>query len=222
MPRIARVIIPGIPHHVTQRGNRRQTVFFNDQDRIEYLRILKEQGQRFGASFWAYCLMENHVHIVAVPESRDSLSQAIGQAHLRYTRRINFREGWRGYLWQGRFASYPMDERYLLAAIRYVERNHVRAGIVQKAEDYLWSRARAHVERIKDPLITNCFLLDEIKDWSEFISVEHEDERSQVEAHSQTGYPLGSMDFIKKLENAINRVLKKQKTGPKPSTLICN
>ena len=222
MPRTARVIIPGIPHHVIQRGNRRQSVFFNDQDRIEYLRILKEQGQRFSVSFWAYCLMDNHVHLIAVPDTKDSLAQAIGQTHRQYTRRINFREGWRGYLWQGRFASYPLDETYVYAAVRYVERNPTRAGIVQKAEDYLWSSAKAHVHKIKDPLIDDCFLVDEIKDWSQFLLKESEENKAQIEMHARTGRPLGSGEFIKKMEMAFNRILHKRKPGPKPKIFGCN
>ena len=158
MGRIARVVAEGMPHHVIQRGNRRQKVFFKDEDKQSYLTILKEQSERFGVNYWAYCLMDNHVHLIAVPETRESLARAIGEAHRRYTRMINFREGWRGYLWQGRFSSFLLEERHLYAAIRYVERNPVRVKIVKRAEDYKWSSAYAHVSKGGDELIDRCYL----------------------------------------------------------------
>ncbi len=126
MARLARVVIPGLPHHVTQRGNRRQQTFFNDGDYAAYLELMSEWCREEGVEIWAHCLMPNHVHLIAVPKSENGLRRAIGEAHRRYTRRINFREKWRGYLWQGRFASFIMDEPYLLAAVRYVELNPVR------------------------------------------------------------------------------------------------
>ncbi len=115
MARIGRVVVPEIPHHITQRGNRRQKVFFQASDYESYISLLREWCNRYSVEIWAYCLMPNHVHIVAVPHTEKGLSRAIGEVHRRYTRMINFREKWRGYLWQGRFTSYPMDERYLMA-----------------------------------------------------------------------------------------------------------
>jgi putative transposase len=113
VPRIARVVIPGLPHHVIQRGNRRHLVFFSDEDKSLYLKILKTQAENKGIQFWAYCLMANHVHFIAVPIFPDSLSRDIGEIHRRYTSLINIRENWKGYLWQGRFLSYPRDDAYL-------------------------------------------------------------------------------------------------------------
>ena len=130
MARLARLVIPGMPHHITQRGNRRQQTFFNDGDYAAYLGLMAEWCRKEGVAIWSYCLMPNHTHLVAVPSSEDGLRRAIGEAHRRYSRRINFREKWRGYLWQGRFASFVMDEPYLLAAARYVELNPVRAKLV--------------------------------------------------------------------------------------------
>ena len=120
--------MPGVPHHVTQRGNRRQKTFFTKEDYSAYLNLMADWCGQFGVEIWAYCLMPNHVHLIAVPEREDSLAQAIGEAHRRYTRRINFRKGWRGHLWQGRFSSYPMDDVYLMAAVRYVELNRSSAS----------------------------------------------------------------------------------------------
>src|SRR3989338_11311255 len=113
MPQTARVVAPQQPHHVTQRGNRNQPVFFSDKDRREYLNILKVQASKTGVKIWAWCLMDNHVHFVAVPESETALAVCFGETHKRYTRHINLREGWRGYLWQGRFKSFLMDTSYL-------------------------------------------------------------------------------------------------------------
>jgi putative transposase len=110
MARVARIVGPGMPHHVTQRGNRRQQTFFSDDDYRAYLLLLKEWCGHRGNRIWAYCLMPNHAHLIVVPKMEDGLCRGIGEAHRRYTRRINFREGWRGHLWQGRFASYVMDE----------------------------------------------------------------------------------------------------------------
>jgi putative transposase len=139
MARIARVVLPGIPHHVVQRGVRSQRLFFSDPDRGEYLRLLAEQGRRYGLLYVAWCLMPNHVHLIVIPETETSLAKGIGEAHKAYTRRINFRQATRGYLFQGRFASCPLDERHLFAAVRYALRNPVRAGLVADPADYPWS-----------------------------------------------------------------------------------
>jgi putative transposase len=145
MPRAARFVVPNVPHHIIQRGNRCQPVFFCNDDRIFYLRLLAKWGRISGLAFWAYCLMDNHVHLVAVPAREDSLAVGLGETHKAYTKAINEREAWRGFLWQGRFKSYPMDEQYLYRAIRYVELNPVRAKIVEDPADYPWSSARAHI-----------------------------------------------------------------------------
>ncbi len=174
MPRTGRVVIPGIPHHVIQRGSRKQKVFFNSGDHQYYLRLLKENCCNYGLKIWAYCLMDNHIHLIVVPEDQGSF-RAIGATHQRYTYMINTREGWKGYLWQGRFKSDPMDERYLFAAVRYVERNPVRAHIVSKAEDYYWSSAKAHVVGAKDDLLQPFFLMDQISDWSAYLLTNEEE-----------------------------------------------
>ena len=145
MPRIARIVVPGLPHHVTQRGNRRMRTFFGDEDYQEYPALLAHWCGQYGNRIWAYCLMPNHMHLIVAPESADGLCRGICEAHRRYSRRINFREGWRGHLWQGRFASFVMDEPHLLAAARYVERNPVKARLVDAAADWPWSSAAAHV-----------------------------------------------------------------------------
>lgn len=215
MARMARVVGPGFPHHIVQRGNRRQKVFFNDQDKMEYLRILKEESERFGVEYWAYCLMDNHVHFVAVPQRPESLAKAIGETHRRYTRMVNFREGWRGYLWQGRFSSYILDEAYVFNAIRYVERNPVRAGIVKEAEEYRWSSARAHAQREKDELLRECYLMEQVKDWRGYLK-ENDGQEGLLCRHLSTGRPLGKEYFIQELEAKLGIMLRKQKPGPRP------
>lgn len=217
MSRIARVVIPDFPHHVVQRGNRRQKVFFGDQDRQFYLRLLKKYGDEAGIAYWGYCLMENHVHLVAVPKSPESFAKGLGTAHWKYTLSINIREDWKGYLWQGRFFSCPLDGRYLMAAMRYVECNPVRTGLVTKAEDYPWSSARAHVLKQTDPLIERCAMQDEVKDWAGFLSIAvPECETKTLREQTTTGRPAGDQDFVERLEKITGRILKTMRRGPKP------
>lgn len=217
MARIARVVAPGFPHHIIQRGNRRQRVFFNDDDRLAYLELLGKYTQAEGVKIVAYCLMENHVHIIATPEAESRLAHAIGEAHRMYTRRINFREGWRGFLWQGRFISYPMDERHYFAAVRYVERNPVRANLVRHAEDYTWSSARAHVLGVTNPLLYHDpWLTAGIGNWSTYLQTTEKEAIEAIRRHANTGRPLGSDSFVEHLEIELRRPLKRQKSGPKP------
>ena len=220
MPRIARVVVPEIPHHITQRGNRNQTVFFSDEDRVAYLELIKRFSRQNRVKIWAYCLMDSHVHFVAVPDAGEDLRGCFQEAHRLYTRRINFSEGWRGYLWQGRFASFPMDEKYLVAAIRYVERNPIVAGIVNKAEDYSRSSAKAHIFKLQDPLLSPCFLSEEILDWSSFLQDEDDGDVKILEKSIRTGRPLGSINFVDQLESLLCRDLKRKKPGRRPRALV--
>lgn len=216
MARIARVVVPGLPHHVIQRGNRRQKVFFGDDDRMAYLNFLRIFARPAGIRFWGYCLMDNHVHIIAVPEREDSLSRGFSEAHRRYTRMINFREKWRGYLWEGRFKSHPLSQAHSYAAMRYIERNPVRAKIVKNAWDYPWSSARAHVLKQNGPLLDDTFMASEINNWKLFLT--EEDSQTEVKlykTHANNGRPLGDNKFIEAIEGLTGRILHKQKPGPK-------
>ena len=216
MARIARVVAPGLPHHITQRGNRRQATFFSEADYQSYLDLMAEWCTRCGVDVWAYCLMPNHVHFIAVPASEPALRQAIGEAHRRYTRLVNFREQWRGHLWQGRFASFVLDEKYLLAAARYVELNPVRARLVDKPEAYPWSSAKAHLQGVDDRLVKAAPLLALVKDWQSLLeSGMTEQEIERIRRHERTGRPLGEDVFVSKLENVLGRTLHPQKPGPK-------
>jgi len=218
MARLARVVVPGCPHHVTQRGNRRQPTFFSDADYGAYVALMAECCAKHGLAMWAWCLMPNHVHLVAVPETAATLSRALAEAHRRYTRLVNFREGWRGYLWQGRFASCPMDGPYALAAARYVERNPVRAGLVRQAWDWPWSSAAAHVAGRGDALVkAGGPLVAEVNDWRQFLRGEAD--AAVVEAlrrHGRTGRPLGSLEFVLETEAQLGRPLRRQRPGPRP------
>ena len=218
MPRIARIVAPGYPHHITQRGNRRQPTFFSDDDYEAYIDLMAEWCRHYGVEIWAYCLMSNHVHLVAVPKEKDSLHLAIGEAHRRYTRMINFREGWRGHLWQGRFASYEMDERYLLACVRYVANNPVRAKLSDRAENWRWSSAAAHVLGEDDRLVTVNPVLGIVnKKWRDFLrSPVSEDEINDMRKHERTGRPLCTSWFLEQLEAFLDRPLKPKKAGRKP------
>jgi putative transposase len=220
MSRLARIVVPHFPHHVIQRGNRRQNVFFCEGDKNLYLKLLDKHGKKTGLKYWSYCLMDNHVHIVVIPEKEESLAQGIGGANREFTLLINSREGWRGHLWQGRFMSYPLDESYLFAAIRYIERNPVRAALVKRAEDYRWSSAKAHVYRFDDPLVFEIPSCLHIDNWSEYL--QDPDDQSIIKdfgRHARTGRPLGDEAFLLLLEKITGRVLRKRKPGPRPTAL---
>jgi len=181
-----------------------------------YLELFSAHAGKAGIEVWAYCLMDNHVHFVAVPHDKTSLAKGIGVVHKKYTRMIHFREGWRGYLWQGRFFSAPLSEQYLYAAVRYVERNPVRARLVQKAEDYPWSSAGAHVRKAKAPLLSDNFLISGIDDWAAYLAEDDSREREIIVHHTSIGRPLGDEAFIAKVEQVTGRILRKKKPGPKP------
>jgi putative transposase len=217
MARIARVVAAGVPHHVTQRGNRRQKTFFSDSDYASYRALLAESCRKSGVGVWAYCLMPNHVHLILVPRDEDGLRAALSETHRRYSRGVNFREGWRGYLWQGRFSSFPMDENYLFACARYVELNPVRAKLAARARDWNWSSARAHLSGRNDELVKVSPLLERVGDWGAFLREGLDGAaREAIRASERTGRPLGSPAFVRKLEKKLDRTLARGKPGPKP------
>ena len=160
--------MPGIAHHVTQRGNRREAIFFDDADRQRYIQLLLEYSARHGLKTLAYCLMTNHIHLVCIPERAGTFGSVFRPLDLRYTQHFNFSRGTSGRLWQGRPFSCALDDEHLLAAVRYVERNPVRARMVRKAEHYPWSSAAAHYGLRTDPLLSPLQGLVPIKteDWS--------------------------------------------------------
>ena len=216
MARISRIVVVGYPHHITQRGVRSMDIFKSDSDRTTYLQFIKEETQRCEIDILSWCLMTNHVHFVAVPHDESSLAKGFGQAHKRYTRMKNFSEGVRGYLFQGRFSSCVLDERHLLAAVRYVERNPVSAGIVKNAWEYPWSSAAYHVGNIADDvLVKDRSLYGLVNDWRIYLSGEKEDEFNTIRKATRTGRPAGNEDFIITMEGRTGRVLRRAKPGRK-------
>lgn len=166
---------------------------------------------------WAYCLMPNHVHLIVVPESEEGLRRGIGAAHRRYSRRMNFREGWRGHLWQGRFASFPMDERDLMLAARYGESNPVRAKLCRVPWRWRWSSAAAHMAGCSDALGDVVPLLARVDDWRMYLAAGlTSEEVTLLRRHERTGRPLGGCAFLKRLERRLGRLLRKKTPGRRP------
>jgi REP-associated tyrosine transposase len=169
--RIARVVVPGLPHHVTQRGNRREPIFFQAADYRLYRRLVGAAARRAGAEIWAYCLMPNHVHLIVTPADADGLRATFADAHRRYTGAINARFRWTGHLFQGRFGAVVMDEAHLIAAVRYLALNPVAAGLVGRAEDWPWSSAAAHLAGRDDGVAVVAPVLARIPDFAGLLAV---------------------------------------------------
>jgi putative transposase len=216
MARLARLVIPGLPYHVTQRGNRRGTTFFDDDDFALYRELLAEAARAAGARVWAYCLMPNHVHLIVVPEDPDGLRGTFANAHRRYARLINARNRWTGHLWQGRYGAVAMDEAHLAHAARYVALNPVRARLCDRAEDWPWSSARAHLAGRDDELVEVAPLLERVGDFAAFLGTDEDQQATRALRMAETtGRPLGSTTWITALEERTGRALAAQKRGRK-------
>jgi putative transposase len=216
MARLPRLVVPHHPHHVVQRGNRRLEVFFSDEDRIAYLDNIRDACKRYGVVIWAYCLMNNHTHFVCIPSETDSLARCFSEAHVRYTRRINLRKDWKGHLWQARFGSSVLDEKHLIAAVRYIERNPVRAGIVREAWEYRWSSAAYHAGKTDhDRIVESDDMLRElIGDWKSYLQDDdQEDFLKSVRRDSFVNRPLGDEAFVSDLEKRFQLRLARGKAG---------
>lgn len=224
MPRRPRIVIPNCPHHITQRGNNRQDVFFSDSDRALYLTLLKKHSAAHQVDILGYCLMSNHVHIVASPATPSALSRAIGLTHNDYSRYLHIRRAESGHLWQNRFYSCPVEARYLSAVLAYVERNPVRANLVASAADWSWSSAQTHTA----PTTPQTWLNLEAwsANWTPTLwrtALEHglaeADLRARVLEATRTGHPLADQDFLANLERQYGlSSLVRQKPGRKPAT----
>ncbi len=211
MPRLARTVFAGIPHHITQRGNRQENVFFDEKDRIVYLKWLAEYCDKWQVDVLSYCLMTNHVHLVLKPTTEDGLYRVMKPLHMRYAQRINKSKGWRGHVWQGRYFSSPLDEAYTWAAIRYVERNPLRAGLVNRAEDYPWSSAAAHCGLTFSPLLSPLPAMERAvpsAEWARWLALPENDESiTTLRRNVLQGLPCGSHEFVEKLANLVGRDL---------------
>jgi putative transposase len=218
MARRARVIIPGLPHHVTQRGNRREAIFLEPGDEAVYLDLMSGQLRRHEVACWAYCLMPNHVHFILTPKDETGLARAVGEAHRRYTAFVGARGRWTGHLFQGRFGSVAMDEDHLMAALRYVALNPVKAQLVARAADWPWSSTRAHIAGENTAYVDVAPALSRIGDFNAFVAEAPQDEArwSAVLKAELIGRPVGAKAWVEQLERQLGRALSPQKRGPKP------
>ncbi len=212
MPRVARTVFAHLPHHITQRGNRREDVFFEAEDRTTYLKWLGEYAAKFKVEVAAYCLMTNHIHLILIPSTEDGLQKLLKPLHMRYAQRLNRARGQQGHVWQGRYFSSVLDDDYFQAALRYVERNPVRARMVKKAEDYQWSSAAGHCERVKDSLLKAGASwrksMGNIGNWGAWLAEPDEQAKLLVlRRNAMMGLPCGSEKFISKIEKRAGRNL---------------
>lgn len=218
MARLPRIVLPGIPHHVTQRGNRREKVFFEDGDYALYLDLLSDAAERSGVAIWAYCLMPNHVHIIAVPSDEDGLRRTFRYVHRHYTGYINARMRVTGHLWQGRFSSVAMDEAHLVSALRYVALNPVRARMVERAEDWCWSSTRAHLAGESNVYVDVVPALDRVGSFSAFLGEAFDEAMTYAALRKaeSVGRPIGSKEWLADMEARTGLTLAPAKRGPKP------
>jgi len=204
-------VLPGVAHHVTQRGNNRQDVFFVDDDRRVYLSYLKDSATRYGLAISAFCLMSNHIHLIAIPETEDALAKAVGRTHLLYAQYVNQLHGRLGHLWQSRFYSCPLDAAHAHNAAAYVELNPVRAGMAAHPWDYPWSSAGAHCGDGDDP-----FGILALHDWRGCMPAKEwkatlkaidgsDDAVERLRSYTRTGRPLGDDTFLSKVETFLGR-----------------
>jgi len=210
MPRIARIVATEYPHHITQRGNYRQPVFTNDSEYNNYLIWLDEYAKRYKLEIFAYCLMPNHVHFIAIPNESDSLARTFNAAHMRYSQYFNKKSRLTGHLWQGRFYSCVLDNNHLYATVRYIENNPVRANLVEKPWSWNWSSAKAHLNKEKSIIsLVDISKYMKIDDWAAYL-LEKEDDAdiTKIRTNTLSGKPLGDDSFIMNLEKRIGKRLR--------------
>jgi len=214
MSRLARIVFAGVPHHITQRRDRREDGFYVEEDYQTYLEWLSYYSRQHRLEVLAYCLMTNHIHLVVAASNENSFQQVLKSLHMRYAQRINRIRKWKGHFWQGRYLSSPMDERYMWSAIRYVERNPVRARMVKKAESYPWSSAASHCGRVDERVLSNNPQSQQVDDWSAWLA-EGDDpsELKMIRRNIEKGLPCGSERFITNLEKMIGRSLQFRPQG---------
>jgi putative transposase len=216
MPRIARIIAPGYPHHITQRGNNRAMVFFDDEDRQTYLKLLAGYARKHALQIWAYCLMDNHVHLLAVPETETALARGIGLTNQVYTQYLNRKLNQSGRVWQNRFFSCVVEnEQYLWAVARYIERNPLKVGLAKSAEAYRWSSAKSHLTGADDAVLSSTSWLDpsERAAYSEFVLDENDEVDEAIRKATRTGRPFGSESFVDMLEIRLNQTFRPKRAG---------
>ncbi|MDD4938686.1 MAG: transposase [Candidatus Omnitrophica bacterium] len=219
---MARIVAVGLPHHITQRGNYQQDVFSNANDKNFYLAWIQEYSLKYNLSILVYCLMQNHIHFIAIPNVSDSLARTFNAAHMRYSQYFNSKSKQKGHLWQGRFYSCVLDEPHLILAGRYIERNPVRAGLVEKPWQWPWSSAMPHIDKnSRLPIELGNFL--EIigmsnDSWKKYIDfAEEESSLRHIRKCTLSGRPLGAAAFIETLESKFKRKLFELPKGRRPN-----
>ena len=215
MPRKARLVVPGYPHHITQRGIRGLRTFFGDEDYRLYLKLFKAHLSESGLTVCAYCLMPNHIHVVAIPDDTSSLAMHFRRVHSTYAKEINARYGWRGHLWQERFYSVVMDERHAFAAFRYVELNPVRAGLCEQPNEWPWSSVHANLGEKMDGIVHTETTSRIVRNWWEYLGQDSDTRLyDALRSHTRNGRPAGGEAFVKELEALTGRSIRPGKPGP--------
>jgi putative transposase len=219
---MARVVVEGVPHHITQRGNNRQDVFLVDEDRRSYIQTLRDKCQQHGVALLGYCLMTNHVHLIGIPRQPTSLALALGQAHWRYAMRFHRRYGRSGHLWQNRFYSCPLGPRRLVTALAYVDLNPVRAGLAGEPLQYPWSSAAGHVTGRDSAGLVDEWAWSELElqaDWQQRLESKLGDETAaELRQATYAGLPFGDAGFVAQLERSHARRLRPAPPGPTPKS----
>lgn len=216
MARIARVVAVNLPHHITQRGNNRADVFFDDDDRNYYMKTFIKYCNQFQVKVWAYCLMSNHIHLLVVPKYDFSLARSIGRTNLIYTQYINKKYNRSGRLWQNRFFSCLIDkEEYLWSVAKYIETNPVRIGLVKTTGEYKWSSAGHHIFGKPNPILSEPDWLEpnQREEYRQFLSLDQSDALTAIRKATMSGRPLGNQGFIEGIENKLGRILRRRKPG---------
>ncbi len=214
MPRIARVVVPEYPRHITQRGNNKSDIFIDNNDHQYFLIFLGEWLEKTRADLWAYCLMSNHFHLLITPDNSDGLGKCLHGVTFRYAQYFNKKYGHCGRLWQNRYFSCPVDkDEYLWSAVKYIEMNPVRAKIVRKPEEWRWSSAQEHITGKTDNNIKlHKWLTDrEREDYAKIVLESSMEEK--IRKATSTGRPLCGEKFFDKLEEILKRDLKIKKAG---------
>jgi putative transposase len=219
MARLARYILPHTPHHVTQRGNGRRQTFFCDEDYAAYRDLLREHCAAHDVAVWSWVLMPNHVHLILVPGHGDALRAALSKVHRVYAGRIHARDRRTGHFWQGRFGCVAMDEQHLLAALRYVALNPVRARLAERAQDWRWSSVHALLDPERGDGMTDTRpVLERVPDFAALLASDKADELMIALRRSESiGRPLGDSTFLDRIETVLGRSPRPSKRGPQPT-----
>jgi putative transposase len=212
-------VIPGIPHHVTQRGNYRQQTFFQDADYRLYIRLLRDYSHQLGVTVQAYCLMPNHVHLILTPDREEALSQLLQRLHSDYARALHIHHERAGHLWQGRYFSTPMDEAHFWQAMVYVEQNPQRARLVERCWDWQWSSAATRLRGVDDGFLDLATWRGRYTSqvWKNFLELGLRDAElfERIREATGKGWPLGSTSFLERLARDLGRPVQPGPRGPK-------